>query len=128
DIVSTRYNVCATSIASTNLGFLIQSMLTAPRVYYAIARDCIFFASVGKLWRRSRAPVIAIMLQGLAAIVIACSGTYGQILNFEVTVDFIFFAMTATSLFVLRRRQIGSETVTFRVPGHPFTTILFVLS
>ncbi|HMC25175.1 MAG TPA: hypothetical protein VKH14_06840 [Candidatus Udaeobacter sp.] len=36
--------------------------------------------------------------------------------------------MTAASLFVLRRRQIGSETVTFRVPGHPFTTILFVLS
>src|SRR5256714_1522127 len=85
-------------------------------------------AGVGKLWQRSRAPVVAIILQGLAAIAIACSGTYGQILNFEVTVDFIFFAMTATSLFVLRRRQIGSETVTFRVPGHPFTTILFVLS
>src|SRR5438309_3409058 len=118
----------AAGIAISTLGFLSQSMLTAPRVYYAMARDGLFFASVGKLWQRSRAPVVAIMLQGLAAIAIACSGTYGQILNFEVTVDFIFFAMTATSLFVLRRRQIGSETVTFRVPGHPFTTILFVLS
>jgi len=59
-------------------------------VYYAMARDGLFFASVGKLWQRSRAPVVAIILQGLAAIVIACSGTYGQILNFEVTVDFIF--------------------------------------
>jgi APA family basic amino acid/polyamine antiporter len=49
-------------------------------------------------------------------------------LNFEVTVDFIFFAMTAASLFILRRRQVGSDTVTFRVPGHPFTTILFVLA
>jgi APA family basic amino acid/polyamine antiporter len=64
----------------------------------------------------------------VAAIVIACSGTYGQILNFEVTVDFIFFAMTAASLFILRRRQVGSETVAYRVPGHPFTTVLFVLS
>jgi APA family basic amino acid/polyamine antiporter len=72
--------------------------------------------------------VVAIMLQGLAAIVIACSGTYGQILNFEVTVDFIFFAMTAASLFILRRRKIGSDTVSFLVPGHPFTTILFVLA
>ena len=118
----------AAGIAISTLGFLSQSMLTAPRVYYAMARDGLFFASVGKLSQRSRAPVVAIMLQGLAAIVIACSGTYGQILNFEVTVDFIFFAMTAASLFVLRRRQIGSDTVTYRVPGHPFTTILFVLS
>ena len=85
-------------IAISTLGFLSQSMLTGPRVYYAMARDGLFFASVGKLSQRSRAPVVAIMLQGLAAIVIACSGTYGQILNFEVTVDFIFFAMTAASL------------------------------
>jgi APA family basic amino acid/polyamine antiporter len=49
-------------------------------------------------------------------------------LNFEVTVDFIFFAMTAASLFILRRHQVGSETVTYRVPGHPFTTVLFVLA
>src|SRR5882762_6640499 len=118
----------AAGIAISTLGFLSQSMLTAPRVYYAMARDGLFFASVGKLSERSRAPVVAIVLQGLAAIVIACSGTYGQILNFEVTVDFIFFAMTAASLFVLRQRQIGSDTVTYRVPGHPFTTILFVLS
>ena len=70
----------------------------------------------------------AVEIVQLAAIAIACSGTYGQILNFEVTVDFIFFAMTAASLFIFRQRQIGSDTVTYRVPGHPFTTILFVLS
>jgi APA family basic amino acid/polyamine antiporter len=118
----------AAGIAISTIGFLSQSMLTAPRVYYAMARDGVFLASVGKLSQRSRAPIVAIILQGLAAILIACSGTYGQILNFEVTVDFIFFAMTAASLFILRRHQIGSETVTYRVPGHPFTTVLFVLS
>jgi len=118
----------AIGIAISTLGFLSQSMLTAPRVYYAMARDGLFFQNVGKLSRRSKAPVVAIVLQGIAAIVIACSGTYGEILNFEVTVDFIFFGMTAASLFVLRRRQIGSDTATYRVPGHPFTTILFVLS
>jgi len=118
----------ALAITISALGFLSQSMLTAPRVYYAMARDGLFFASVGKLFGKSEAPVVAIVLQGLAAIVIACSGTYGEILNFEVTVDFIFFAMTAASLFVIRRRQIGSDTATYRVPGHPFTTMLFVLS
>jgi APA family basic amino acid/polyamine antiporter len=118
----------AAGIAISTLGFLSQSMLTAPRVYYAMARDGLFFEIVGKLSPRSRAPVVAIVLQGLAAIVIACSGTYGEILNFAITVDFIFFGVTAASLFVLRRRQGGLDSAIFRVPGHPFTTILFVLS
>jgi APA family basic amino acid/polyamine antiporter len=118
----------ALAITISALGFLSQSMLTAPRVYYAMARDGLFFASVGKLFGKSEAPVIAVIVQGLAAIVIACSGTYGEILNFEVTVDFIFFGMTAASLFVLRRREIGSDTIVYRVPGYPFTTMLFVLS
>jgi APA family basic amino acid/polyamine antiporter len=118
----------ALAITISALGFLSQSMLTAPRVYYAMARNGLFFAGVGRLFGKSEAPVVAIILQGFAAIVIACSGTYGEILNFEVTVDFIFFGMTAASLFILRRRQIGSDSVTYRVPGHPFTTMLFVLS
>ena len=118
----------AAAIAISTLGFLSQSMLTAPRVYYAMARDGLFFRSVGRLSSGTRAPVIAIVLQGVAATIIACSGKYGEILNFEVTVDFIFFGMTAASLFALRRRQVGSAAAIYRAPGHPFTTILFVLS
>ena len=118
----------ALAITISALGFLSQSMLTAPRVYYAMARDGLFFKRVGKLFGKSEAPVVAIVLQGFAATIIAFSGTYGEILNFEVTVDFIFFAMTAASLLVLRRRRIGWDTAAYHVPGHPLTTILFVLS
>src|SRR5207247_1560041 len=99
------------AITISTLGFLSQSMLTAPRVYYAMARDGLFFASVGKLFGKSGTPVVAIILQGLAALLIAISGTYGEILNFEVTVDFIFFGMTAAALLILRRRGIGSDAV-----------------
>src|SRR5437773_834403 len=109
----------ALAITISTLGFLSQSMLTAPRVYYAMARDGLFFNSVGKVFGRWGAPVVAIVLQGLAAIVIACSGTYGEILNFEVTVDFIFFGMTAAALFILRRRNIGLARNIYRAPGHP---------
>src|SRR5215831_3705240 len=116
----------ALAITISTLGFLSQSMLTAPRVYYAMARDGLFFKSVGKLFGKSEAPVVAIILQGFAAILIACSGTYGEILNFEVTVDFIFFGMTAAALFILRKHRVGSDSVSYRVPGHPFTTMLFV--
>jgi len=118
----------AVGIAISTLGFLSQSMLTGPRVYYAMARDRLFFESVGRPSRRSRAPAVAIVLQAIAPIAIACSGTYGEILNFAITVDFIFFGMTAASLFILRRRQVGSESGIYRAPGHPVTTILFVLS
>jgi len=118
----------AVGIAISTLGFLSQSMLTAPRVYYAMARDGSFFKRVGQLSERSGAPVIAIVLQGAAATIVACSGSYGQILNFEVTVDFISFALTALAIFVLRRRGVGEGCRIRKTPGHPITTILFALA
>src|SRR2546430_10808242 len=83
--------------------------------------------SVGKLFGKSGTPVVAIILQGLAALLIAISGTYGEILNFEVTVDFIFFGMTAAALLILRRRGIGSGAGLYPGAGHPFTPKLFLL-
>src|SRR5439155_1399428 len=80
--------------------------------------------------RRDLSRGLLMGVAGVVALYLAVNFVCLRVLGpagLEVTVDFIFFAMTATSLFVLRRRQIGSETVTFRVPGHPFTTILFVL-
>src|SRR4029453_18979177 len=71
-----------------------------------------------------RAPVMAILLQGAAAIVIALSGTYGQILSFVVSIDFIWFGLTGAPLFVFRRRDPGSAG--FNAAGHPLTTGLFV--
>jgi len=119
----------AVGIAVSTLGFLSQGILTAPRVYYAMARDGLFFESVGRLAERTAVPVLAIVLQGLAATAIALIGKYEQILNYEVSVDFILFAAVAMALFVLRRREGGvvSEGV-YRVPGHPYTTGLFALS
>jgi APA family basic amino acid/polyamine antiporter len=117
----------AVGVAISTLGFLSQGMLTAPRVYYAMARDGLFFARVGRLSPRTGAPVFAIVLQGIAATVIACSGKYGEILNFEVTVDFIAFGMTAAALFVFRRRMSSGDGI-YLTPGHPYTTAIFVLA
>ncbi len=119
----------AVGIAVSTLGFLSQGILTAPRVYYAMARDGLFFESVGRLSERTAVPALAIVLQGLAATAIALIGKYEQILNYEVSVDFILFASVGMALFVLRRREGGtvSEGI-YRVPGHPYTTGLFALS
>jgi APA family basic amino acid/polyamine antiporter len=119
----------ALGITISTLGFLSQGMLTAPRVYFAMAEDGLFFRRVAQVSERTRVPVFAIALQGAAAIVIALSGRYGQILNYVVSVDFIWFGLTGLSLFIFRRRFSASDdeaAATFRVPGHPYTTALFV--
>jgi basic amino acid/polyamine antiporter, APA family len=115
----------AAGIAISTVGFLSQSMLTAPRVYFAMAQDGLFFKSVGTVHPRTRAPIVAIALQGLLAIVIAFLGTYDRILNYVVSVDVIFFGLTACCIFVFRRRQREGESG-LRVPGHPITTLLFI--
>ena len=69
--------------------------------------------------------MVAIVLQGVAAAVIALSGTFGQILSYVVSVDFIFFGLTGAALFIFRRREPGRK-VAFSVPLHPLTTGLFV--
>ncbi|MDQ6655843.1 MAG: amino acid permease [Verrucomicrobiota bacterium] len=114
----------AAGIAFSAFGFLAQSMLTAPRVYFAMADDRVFFRSVAWVHPTTRVPVVAIALQGAWAIVIALTGTYAQVVNYVVAMDCIFFALTAACLFVLRRRD--KSAAAFRVPGHPWTTLLFI--
>lgn len=119
----------ALGIAVSALGFLSQGMLTAPRVYFAMAADGLFFRQVARVDRRTHAPVVAIVLQGAVAAAIALSGSYGQILSYVVSVDFIWFGLTGAALFVFRRRDgAGAGADGFRAPGHPFTTGLFVVA
>jgi basic amino acid/polyamine antiporter, APA family len=120
--------VIAAGIAISTLGFLSQSILTAPRVYYAMARDGVFFRAVGYLDPRTRVPTTAIVLQGICAAAIALTGKYDQILNYVVAIDVLFFGLTGASLIIFRARpQEGAED-RLRVPLHPVTTGLFVLA
>jgi APA family basic amino acid/polyamine antiporter len=125
--------IIACGIAISTVGFLSQSILTAPRVYYAMARDGVFFKAVGRLHPRTRVPVVAIVLQGTWAAAVAMTGRYEQILNYVVTIDVLFFGLTGASLLVFRARarRAGTEQAQgdlIRVPWHPLTTGLFVLA
>lgn len=115
----------AAGIAISTLGFLSQSTLTGPRVYYAMAADGVFFKSVATVNAKTAAPVVAIVLQGIWAIVVAASGKYEQILNYVVSVDFIWFGMTGCALLIFRMRTPKSPG--YSAPGHPYTTIFFVV-
>lgn len=118
----------AVAIAISTLGFLSQGMLTAPRVYFAMAEDGLFFRAVGYVSPHSHAPAVSIALQGMLASAIALSGRYEQILSYVTSSDFIFFGLTASALFVFRRREGTDAKIGYLVPGHPWTTALFVLA
>jgi APA family basic amino acid/polyamine antiporter len=121
--------ILSAGIAVSAIGFLSQAVLTSPRVYYAMARDGLFFKSVAWIHPRSRVPVIAVVLQGTFAIIIAVSGTFHQILNYIMSVEMVFLALTALSLFIFRRRDAAAGTVLRDpVPGHPVTTLLFTVA
>jgi APA family basic amino acid/polyamine antiporter len=118
--------IIALGIAVSTLGFLSQSVLTAPRVYFAMAEDGVFFRQLAWIHPRTRVPAMAILLQSVWTIVILLTGTYGTILNYVISMDALFWALTAACLFVLRRRD---PTVSaFAMPGHPWTTALFCLA
>ena len=117
----------AAGIAISTIGFLSQSMLTAPRVYFAMAEDGLFFKQLAWL-NRARVPAIAIALQGgLAIVIVLVASRFEQILNYVVSVDIIFFGLTAVCVFVFRKRTHGRGDF-FRIPGHPVTTAFFIIA
>jgi APA family basic amino acid/polyamine antiporter len=113
-------------IAVSALGFLSQAILTSPRVYYAMARDGLFFRAVAHVHPRTRVPVVAILLQGAFAMVIAVSGTFEQIVKYVMSVELVFLSLTALGLFVIRRHDARDpDTANLAGWGHPWTTLLF---
>jgi basic amino acid/polyamine antiporter, APA family len=118
--------VIAAGIAVSTLGFLGAAVLTAPRVYFAMAEDRVFFRQLAWVHPRTRVPVVAIVVQSIWTMAIMVSGSYEKILDYVTSMDWIFFGLSASCLFVLRRR--GAPFNGIRMPGHPVSTALFCLA
>jgi APA family basic amino acid/polyamine antiporter len=118
------------AIAISTFGFLDLAILAPTRVYYAMAADGVFFPSLAKLHARYGTPGTAIVVQTVWSSVLALSGTYGQLLNYVVFADWIFFGMTVATVLVYRGTSPLEQRPpdTFRMPGHPILTILFALT
>jgi len=105
-------------------GSIAALVMSAPRVYFAMARDGLFIPAVAKVHPRFDTPTRAIMIQAVLASLLVILGTFNTIITYFIFVVVIFLALTVASLFILRQRGFAAP---FRTPGYPLTPIVFIL-
>jgi basic amino acid/polyamine antiporter, APA family len=99
--------------------------LTAPRVFYAMAADGLFFRRLAEVHPRFRTPAIAVLAGGVWSALLAWTGTFQQLFTYVIFAGWIFYGLAAASIFVYRRRS-PDAIRPYRVPGYPWTPLLFV--
>ena len=114
-------------ILVSTFGFLNLALLSAPRVYYAMAADGLFFRSLAKLSPRFHTPTAAILLQGGLAALFAGFNTYERLLSYAVFADWVFFALAGVALIVFRRKRPDAARP-YPTPAYPLVPLLFTLA
>ena len=104
-----------------------STFLTVPRVFYAMARDKLFFRQLANVHPRFHTPAVAIIATGVWSAVLAWTGKFQQLLTYVIFAAWMFYGLAGASLFVFRRR-IPAASLPYRVPGYPWTPLLFVLA
>jgi basic amino acid/polyamine antiporter, APA family len=102
-------------------------MLTAPRVFYAMANDNLFFKKLAEVHPRFGTPAAAIISLGVWSAILACAGKFAELIGGVIFVGWIFYGLGAAAIFPLRRKSPNAK-LPYRVPGYPFTPFLFVLA
>ena len=106
-------------------GSLAAVVMSAPRVYFAMARDGLFIPAAAAIHPRYGTPARAITIQAILASLLVLVGTFNSIISYFIFVVVIFIALTVVALFVLRRK--APDAVAYRTPGYPVTPIIFLL-
>jgi APA family basic amino acid/polyamine antiporter len=116
-----------------NLAILVSTfgctnglILAGARVYYAMARDGLFFRKAGEVSARSRTPVFSLMIQAVWASVLTLSGTYSDLLNYVIFAALLFYVLTVAGLFVLRRKRPDLERP-YKAFGYPFLPAVYIV-
>src|ERR1700693_37494 len=102
-------------------------ILTAPRVFYAMASDNLFFKKLAEVHPRFRTPANAVIALGVWSAVLASAGKFAELIGGVIFIGWIFYGLGAAAIFPIRRASQGKSTP-YRVPGYPFTPLVFVLA
>ncbi|HUU52114.1 MAG TPA: amino acid permease [Candidatus Heimdallarchaeota archaeon] len=113
-------------IAISTFGTLGIYTLSAPRIYYAMSRDGLFFKKLAWVHPRFRTPVYAILVQSAWAVVLLLFwGTFEDLITYVVFTDWIFFGLTAAGIFIFRRK-LKDHPRPYRTLGYPVVPIIFI--
>jgi APA family basic amino acid/polyamine antiporter len=102
-------------------------ILTAPRVFYAMANDNVFFKKLAEVHPRFHTPAAAIVALGIWSAILACAGKFSELIGGVIFIGWIFYGLGAAAIFPLRRASQG-KVIPYRVPGYPWTPLIFVLA
>lgn len=122
----TGLSLMAIAILISTFGCCNGLILAGARVYYAMARDGLFFKAVGKVNARHKTPAISLVVQGIWTCVLCLSGTYGQLLNYVIFAVLIFYILTIGGLFVLRYKRPDAERP-YRAVGYPVLPAIYIV-
>lgn len=109
----------------TILGSLNSVILSSPRIYYAMARDGLFFRSIGDVHPRFGTPSRSLLLQAAVATALILAGSFSQLLTYVTTAMVLFSILSASAVFVLRHRRPDLPRP-YRLPGYPWVPALFI--
>ncbi|MDP9339852.1 MAG: amino acid permease [Acidobacteriota bacterium] len=101
-------------------------VLTAPRVFYAMANDNLFFKKLAEVHPRFQTPAYAIAALGVWSAVLACASKFAELASGAIFIGWIFYGLGAAAIFPIRRASKGLP-IPYRVPGYPWTPLIFVL-
>ena len=113
-------------ILITTLGCTNATILMPPRVYYAMAKDGLFFRKAANIHPKYHTPNPALWIQGIWACLLVLSGSFDQLTDMLIFAAFFFYGATAFGVFVMRRREPNAERP-YKVWGYPVVPALFVL-
>ncbi|MBK6933441.1 MAG: amino acid permease [Saprospirales bacterium] len=113
-------------ILITTLGCTNATILMPPRVYYAMAKDGLFFRRAAEIHPKYHTPNPALWMQGIWACLLVLSGSFDQLTDMLIFAAFFFYGATALGVFIMRKREPGAERP-YRVWGYPVVPALFVL-
>jgi APA family basic amino acid/polyamine antiporter len=116
----------ALAILISTFGCCNGLIMAGARVYYAMARDGLFFKSVGKLHPTYKTPVVSLIVQGIWTCFLCLSGSYGQLLDYIIFAVLVFYILTIGGLFVLRRTRPNAERP-YRAVGYPVLPAIYIV-
>jgi APA family basic amino acid/polyamine antiporter len=117
--------IMASAILISTFGCNNGLILSGSRVYYAMARDGLFFKRAGQL-NRNHVPGVALIVQAIWTSLLCLTGTYGQLLDYVIFAALIFYALTTIGLFILRSKRPDAERP-YRAIGYPVLPALYIL-